>query len=143
MASDTDALQRAYRLANIVERYIVCDARSSYFRRDNESDFSALEFFVELHCAHDLVSWKILRQTRRQIKLLQKVDHRIALPGRESGSFDRDRARGDNPEAERFTMKKFPVISRTLNRVTNGVSEIEKRSFCRFNLARLSPRFSI
>ena len=88
MASDTDALQRAYRLANIVERYIVCDACSSYLRRHNESDFAALEFFIELHRVNDFVPWKIFRQTRRQIKLLQNVDHRIALSGWEAGSFD-------------------------------------------------------
>jgi hypothetical protein len=88
MASDTDALQRAYRLANIVERYIICDVSSAYSRRDNESDFSALEFFIELHRAHDFVPWKIFRQTRRQIESLQKVDHRIALSGWESSSFN-------------------------------------------------------
>jgi hypothetical protein len=88
MASDTDALQRVHRFPDIVEGYVVCDASSSYFRRDNESDFSALEFFVELHRANDFVPWKIFRQTRRQIESLQKVDHRIALSGRESGSFN-------------------------------------------------------
>ena len=88
MASDTDALQRAYRIANIVERYIVCDVSSSYFRRDNESDFSAFEFFIELHCAHDFVPWKIFWQTRWQFESLQKTDNCIALAGREAGAFN-------------------------------------------------------
>jgi hypothetical protein len=53
MASDTDALQRGYSLANIVGRYIICDVSSAYSRRHNESDFSTFEFFVELHRVND------------------------------------------------------------------------------------------
>jgi len=88
MASDTDALQRGYCLADIVERDVGGEIGSADAGCYNESDFSALEFFVELHRAKDLAPWKSLRQTRRQIESLQNVDHRIALPGRESGSFN-------------------------------------------------------
>ena len=88
MASDTDALQRGYCLADIVERDVGGEIGRADAGRDNESDFSALEFFVELHRANDFVPWKILRQTRRQIESLQNVDHRIALSGRESRSFN-------------------------------------------------------
>ena len=79
MASDTDALQPAYRFADIVERHIARQSGSANSKCDNESDFSAFEFFVELQSADDFVPRKILRQTRRQIESLQKVDHRIAL----------------------------------------------------------------
>src|SRR5437016_11883683 len=88
------ALRRAKRLqfadsrADIVECDLVAEIGCAYFRRDNESDFSALEFFVELHRAYDSIPWKILRQTRRQIESPQHVCYHIALSGRESGSFN-------------------------------------------------------
>lgn len=88
MASDTDALQRGYCLADIVERDVGGEIGSADARRYDEPDFSAFEFFIELHRVNDFVPWKILRQTRWQIESLQKVDHRIALSGWESGSFN-------------------------------------------------------
>ena len=88
MASDTDALQRVYRLANIVERDVDREIGSSNSRRYNEMDSSAFEFFIEFDCANDFVPWEILWQTRRQLKSSQKVDHRIALSGRESAPFN-------------------------------------------------------
>ena len=88
MASDTDALQRVYRLADIVERDVTPETGGSDARRYNEMDSSAFEFFIELDCADDFVPWEILWQTRRQLKSSQKVDHRIALSGRESGPFN-------------------------------------------------------
>ena len=88
MASDTDALQRAYRLLDIVQRYIVCDVSSSYFRRHHKTDFSAFEFLVQLQCGEYFLARKIWGQTRRQFKSLQKTDYGIASCRRQLGSFD-------------------------------------------------------
>ena len=88
MASDTDALQRGYRFADILERDVGGEIGSADARRDNKSDFSTLEFFIELHRPNDFIPRKVFPQTRRQIESSQNVDHCIALPGRESGSFN-------------------------------------------------------
>ena len=88
MASDTDALQCCYYLEDIVERDVGGEIGSADVGCYDKSDFSAFEFFIELNRADDFAPRKILRQTRWQIESLQKVDHRIALSGRESGSFD-------------------------------------------------------
>jgi hypothetical protein len=47
-ASDTDALQFVDRFADIINRYVARQARSADMRRHNKTNFSALEFFVEL-----------------------------------------------------------------------------------------------
>src|SRR5205807_9059352 len=116
-------------LADIVECDLVAEIGCAYFRRDNVSDVSALEFFVELHRAYDFIPWKILRQTRRQIESSQNVDHRIAVSGREAGSFNWNSACSDDSQAEGFAAKKFPVISRAFQRATDGVADIQKGAF--------------
>jgi len=88
MASDTDALQRGYCLADIVERDVGGEIGSTDAGCYNKSDFSTLEFFIELHRPNDFVPRKVFPQTRRQIESSQNVDHRITLFGRESGSFN-------------------------------------------------------
>ena len=88
MVSDTDALQRIYRLVDILDRDIAREIGSADARRYNETDFSALEFLIELKRTNDFASWKILRQTCRQLKSLQKVDDCVTLTRRQSSSFN-------------------------------------------------------
>src|SRR5439155_27141392 len=103
--------------------------RGANSRRNDEANFAALEFFVEAERLENLFPWKIFRQLRRQIESPQKIDNRITLIARQTGSFHRDVAGCDNSKTNRFAVKKFPVITSTLNRVTNSVTEIEKRAF--------------
>src|SRR5207248_2950035 len=126
MASDALDLQVSNRFANIAERYVVCEMRSADPGRHNKSDFSAFEFFIELQCIEDFFAREIFRQSRGQREPPEKIDHRIALIRRQPSSSDGDGARGDNSKAQRFAMKKFPVISGALDRVTDRVTEIKK-----------------
>src|SRR5438874_4415186 len=126
MASDALALQVSNRFANIAERYVVYEMRSADSGRYNKSDFSAFEFFIELQCVEDFFAREILRQSRGQRELPEKIDNRIALIRRQPSSSDGDGARGYNSKAQRFAMKKFPVISGALDRVANRVTEIKK-----------------
>ena len=57
-------LQRLHRFANVMERYIVRDVGNADVRRDDKPDFSAFEFFVELYCVENLLTWKFGRQPR-------------------------------------------------------------------------------
>ncbi len=88
LASDALALQCMDRFADIVDRYIARQARGADTRRHNKTNFSALEFFVELQCVDDLFARKLWRQTRRQLESLEKIDNFIALIRRQSGSFN-------------------------------------------------------
>ena len=99
MASDALALQVFNRFANILERYVVYEMRSANPRRHNKSDFSAFEFFIELQCVEDFFAREILRQSRGQLKLPEKIDNRIALVRRQPSSSDGNGARGDNTKA--------------------------------------------
>ena len=65
MASDTDALQFFHGLTNVIESHVVRDTCSADAWRDNEADFSAFEFFVELYCVENLLTRKFRRQPRR------------------------------------------------------------------------------
>src|SRR5438046_10592328 len=126
MASDARALQVFNRFANILERYVGYEMRSANPGRHNKSDFSAFELFIELQLVEDFFAREILRQSRGQRELPEKIDNRIALIRRQPSSSDGDGARGYNSKAQRFAMKKFPVISGALDRVANRVTEIKK-----------------
>src|SRR5437773_9718952 len=128
MASDTDALQLFHGLMNVIESHVVRDTRSADAWRYNEADFPAFELFVELYCVENLLTRKILRQTRGQPELAKKINNRSALIRPEPGSFHRDRARGDNAKAHCFSMQEFAIIPGTLDRVTDCVAEIQKRT---------------
>ncbi len=128
MASDALALQVFNRFANILERYVGYEMRSANPGRHNKSDFSAFEFFIELQCVEDFFAREILRQSRGQRELPEKIDNRIALIRRQPSSSDGDGARGYNSKAQRFAVEKFAIIARTLNRVTDRVTEIQKRA---------------
>src|SRR4029453_18538111 len=74
--------------ADIVEHDVPSKIGSADAGRYNESDFSAFEFLIELERVEDLLTWKIWRQTSRQIKSLEKADDCVTLPRRQSGSFN-------------------------------------------------------
>src|SRR5262249_16306180 len=57
-------LQRPHCFANVVECYVICDMRNADPWRQNEPDFSAFEFLVELYCVQNLLTRKIRWQTR-------------------------------------------------------------------------------
>src|SRR5438445_13068685 len=59
----------------------------------------------------------------------QKIDNRIALIARQSGFFHRDIAGRNNSKTNRFAVQKFLVITGALDRMTNSMTEIEKRAF--------------
>src|SRR5438067_12335752 len=124
MASDALALQVFNRFANILERYVGYEMRSANPGRHNKSDFSAFEFFIELQCVEDFFAREILRQSRGQLKLPEKIDNRIALVRRQSSLSNGNCARGDNSKAQRFSVQKLAIIPRALNRVTNRMTEI-------------------
>ncbi len=119
LAFHRNALQIFCRLPNILECYIVRDVRNADAWRDDEPDFSTFEFFVELYCVENLLTWKILRQTRGQPKSGNEINNCGALIRREPSSFYRDRARSDNSKAHCFSMQEFPVISGALDCVAN------------------------
>src|SRR6266480_1287015 len=98
-------------------------------RCNDEPNFAALEFLVVRNSLENLFSWKIFRQLRRQIESPQKIDNRITLIARQTGFFHRDIAGCDNSKTNRFAVKKFLVITSALDRMTNSVTEIEKRAF--------------
>ena len=102
--------------------------RSADSRRHDESDFSVFEFFVELQCVEDLFAREIFRQRRGQLELPEKIDNCIPLIRRQSSPSFGDGARSDNSKAQCFSVQKLAIISRALNRVTNRVTEIQKRA---------------
>src|SRR5207248_155582 len=126
MASDALDLQVSNRFANIAERYVVCEMRSADPGRHNKSDFSAFEFFIELQCVEDFFAREILRQSRGQLELPEKIDNRIALIRRQPSLSNGNCARGDNSKAQCFSVQKLAIIPRALNRVTNRMTEIKK-----------------
>src|SRR5437879_4847737 len=144
-ASDALALQIFNRLTNILKRYVGCEMRSADPRRHNESDFSTFEFFIELQCVDDLFSREVFRQTRGQFESREKIADGVALIRRESSSSDGDGARSDNSKAQRFSVKKFPVIARALDRVANCVPEIKKGALASLValVFRYDPRFDL
>src|SRR5205814_4930378 len=117
MASDALALQVFNRFANILERHVGYEMRSANPGRHNKSDFSAFEFFIELQCVEDFFAREILRQSRGQLKLFEKIDNRIALVRRQPISSDGNGARGVNIKAQSFFVAKFAIIDRNLNPV--------------------------
>src|SRR5438046_10637301 len=124
MASDALALQVFNRFANILERYVVCEMRSANPGRHNKSDFSAFEFFIELQCVEDLFAREILRQSRGQRELPEKIDNRIALIRRQPSSSDGDGARGYNSKAQCFSVQKLAISPPPPNRVPKRITEI-------------------
>src|SRR6266516_2552368 len=98
-------------------------------RCNDEANFAALEFFVEAERLENPFAWKIFRQLRRQIELSQKIGNCIALIPRQSGFFHRDIAGCDKSKTDRFAVQKFPVVTSALDRMTNSMTEIEKRAF--------------
>ena len=131
MASDTHALQLFHGLMNVIESHVVCDTRSADAWRHNEPHFSAFEFFIEFHCVENLLAWKLRWQPRRQSESSKKINNCVALIRPQSRSFYRDRARGDNSKAHRFSMKEFPVIPGAFDGVANCMAEIQKRTVAR------------
>ena len=121
-------LQLFHRFANVVERHIICDISHADARRDNETDFSIFEFFIELYRVENLPARKVRRQSRRQAELSEKINNRGALIRRQASFFHRDCARGNNSKAHCFSVQKFPVISGTFDRMADCVAEIQKRS---------------
>src|SRR5262245_57787905 len=65
-AGDAPALQLFRRVPNVVERHVIRDIRRADAWRNDKPDFSAFEFFVELHCIENFLTRKIPRQTRGQ-----------------------------------------------------------------------------
>src|SRR5215831_12014167 len=72
-------LQLFHRVANIIERYILREICSADTWRDDEPDFSALEFFVESYRAENRLTRKFRRQTRWQAKSAKQINDRVAL----------------------------------------------------------------
>ena len=141
----TDALQLFHRFANIVERYIVCEMRSADPRRHNESNFSVLEFFIELQRVEDFFARETFRQRRGQLELPEKIDNCIALIGRQASPSDGNGARGDNSETQRFAVKKLAIISCAFDGVANRVTEIKKSALASpvAFVFRDDPRFDL
>src|SRR6266705_1663505 len=65
----------------------------------------------------------------QQIEPPQKIDNRIALITRQPGAFHRNVTGCDNSKTDRFTVKKFAVIASTLDRMADGMTEIEDYAF--------------
>src|SRR5881392_2299682 len=128
-ASDALALQIFNRRANIGQSHIRCYLRTPDSRRHNESHLTAFEFLIELQCVEDLSTPKFFWQSRWQPELPEEIENRIALMQRQPNPFDRDGARSNNSKAQRFSVKKSPIISGALDRVPNRVTEIKKSAF--------------
>src|SRR6266478_8771049 len=105
--------------------------RRSNCRRQDETNFSALEFFVELQPVENFLARKICRQPSRQFEYAQKIDNCISLVSRQTGFLDRDGARRNNSEADSFAVEKFPIITRAFNRVADSMTKVEQRAFSR------------
>ena len=126
MASDTDALQLFNGLTNVIESHVVRDTRSADAWCHNEPHFSAFEFFIELYSVENLLARKLRWQPRRQSESSKKINNCVALIRRQPSPFHRNCASDNDSKAHRFSMKKFPVISGALDRVTDRVAEIQK-----------------
>jgi len=87
LAFHRNALQIFRRLANIRECYVICYVRRSDARRDDEPDFLAFEFFVELYCVENLLTWKFGWQPRRQRESLKKINDCGVLIRRQPSFF--------------------------------------------------------
>jgi len=90
--------------------------------------FRPSNFFVELQCFNDLFgAGKFFGNLIGKLEFFEKTDDRIALVCRQPSLVCGDRARSDNSETQRFSVKKFLVVSGPLNRVADCVTKIEKR----------------
>ena len=87
LAFHRNALQIFCRLSNIRECYIVGDIGNADPGRNDEPDFSALEFFVELYCVENFLTWKFGWQPRRQPELAKQINNCRALIRPQSSSF--------------------------------------------------------
>jgi len=131
LAFHRNALQLFHCLTNIVDSHVIRDVCSADAWRHNKAHLPAFKFLIELYCIDNLLTRKLRRQTRGQRESGEEINDRGALICRQPGSFQRDRARGDNSQADCFSMEEFPVISGALDRVANRVAEIQKRALAR------------
>src|SRR4029453_14371685 len=91
---------------------------------DDEPDFAALEFFVELERFQDFFPRNLGRQLRRKLKFFQKIDNRVPVVLREPGFPGKDFTGRDHSESDRFSVRNFLVISGALDRVPDRVTEV-------------------
>ena len=117
-----------YRLANIFEGYLVRQPRRPDCRRNDETNFSALGFFVERNRFENSFTGESWRQPCRQFELPQKIDNRVSLIAGETGFLPRHAAGCYHSEADRFAMQKFSIIAGPLDSVPDGVTKIQQRA---------------
>ena len=102
--------------------------RRSDFWSDDESDLATFEFFIEHERVENFRSRKVRRQSCWQLKLLQKIDNRIAILFRQTDFYIRNFAGGYHSEADRVAVGDSLIVNRALDPVPNCVTEIQQRA---------------